>query len=255
MNDLDPIQRRKLSHDVLDRLLARINGGEFVAGDVFPSERELMESFQVGRPAVREAMQTLQRMGLISITHGERARVLAPTAQTVLEQIAGTARHILSTTPGSLAHLKDARIFFELGMARLAAARAKEADILRLEDRLTEQEKAGADFTGFLRADIAFHREIATVADNPIFVAVSDAMLGWLSDYHVGLLRKLGREKQTLSEHRLILDRIAAHDVDGSAAAMLAHLTRVNDLYKGADGTKRDRRNAGVPRETRGANA
>jgi DNA-binding FadR family transcriptional regulator len=238
MSAVEPIRRRKLSHDILDRLLARINNGEFVAGDVLPSERELMQTFQVGRPAIREAMQNLQRMGLISITHGERARVVAPTVRTVLDQIGDTARHILNTSPQSLAHLKDARIFFELGMARMAAARAKEADIGRLEERLAEQEAAGKDFTGFLQADMGFHREIAAIAGNPIFVAVSDAMLGWLSEYHTCLLRKLGREKQTLSEHRHILDRIAAHDVDGSAAAMMAHLTRVNDLYRGAEASE-----------------
>jgi DNA-binding FadR family transcriptional regulator len=234
MGKFEPVARRKLSHDVLERLLSRINAGEFVAGDYLPSERELMQSLGVGRPAVREAMQTLQRMGLIAITHGERARVVAPTARSMLEQITGTARHILTTTPESLAHLKDARIFFELGMVRIAAARANESHIENLRRLLAEQEAAGKDFTGFLQADIAFHREIADVAANPIFAAVSDALLGWLSEYHVGLLRKLGREEQTLSEHRLIVDRIAAHDVDGSAAAMLAHLTRANDLYRTA---------------------
>ena len=235
MTGFEPIPRRKLSHDVLDRLLARINNGELVAGDPLPSERDLMLSFQVGRPAIREAMQTLQRMGLISITHGERARVVAPTARTVMGQIGETARHMLSTSPQSLGHLKDARIFFELGMVRLAAARAKQPDIARLEQKLAEQEGVGQDFTGFLQADIAFHREIATVSGNPIFEAVSEAMLGWLTEYHVGLLRKLGREAQTLSEHRHILERIADHDVDGSAAAMLAHLTRANDLYRGTE--------------------
>jgi DNA-binding FadR family transcriptional regulator len=232
----DPIPRRKVSHDVLDRLLAEINAGRLVAGDYLPSERELMQSFQVGRPAIREAMQTLQRMGLISITHGERARVVAPTARTMLDQITGTARHILNQSPETLVNLKDARIFFEVGMARIAAARATEAQVAGLHRRLADQEAAGLDFTGFMQADVAFHREIASIAGNPIYVAVSDAMLGWLSDYHVGLLRKLGREKQTLSEHRLIVDRIGAHDVDGSAAAMLAHLTRVNDLYRGSEG-------------------
>lgn len=234
MSAFEPIPRRKLSHDILDRLLAKINSGELVAGDPLPSERDLMTSFEVGRPAIREAMQTLQRMGFIAITHGERARVVAPTARTMLGQLNETARHILTTSPQSLAHLKDARIFFELGMARLAAARAKPSDIARLEDRLSEQQAAGLDFVGFLQADIAFHREIAGIASNPIFQAVSEAMLGWLREYHVGLLRKLGREAQTLSEHRQILDRIADHDVDGSAAAMLAHLTRANDLYRGA---------------------
>lgn len=235
MGAFDPIPRRKLSHDVLDRLLNKINSGELAAGDALPSERELMHAFKVGRPAIREAMQTLQRMGLITITHGERARVIAPTARTMLDQITETARHILSTSPQTLSHLKDARIFFELGVTRTAAARAKDEDIARLEQRLAEQQAARLDFTGFLHADVAFHREIAAVSGNPIFVAVSDAMLGWLSEYHVGLLSKLGREEQTLSEHRHILDRIAAHDVDGSAAAMLTHLTRVNDLYRGAE--------------------
>ena len=226
-----PIPRRKLAHDVLERLLAKITSGEFVAGDFLPSERALMESFQVGRPAIREAMQTLERMGLLAITHGERARVISPTARTLIDQIAETARHILNTSPQSLSELKDARTFFELGMARLAAARAGPEHIAHLERRLHEQEDAGGDFSGFLNADIAFHREIAAVSGNSIFLAVSQATLGWLAEYHVGLLRKLGREAQTLSEHRLILDRIKAHDVDGSAAAMLAHLTRVNDLY------------------------
>lgn len=235
MRELDPIRRRKLSHDVYDRLLARITGGEIAVGEYLPSERELMQSFQVGRPAIREAMQTLHRMGMITISHGERARVLAPDARSMLGQITETARHILSTSPQSLADLKDARIFFEVGMARQAAARATPAHLDLLEARLAEQEAAGQDFAGFLHADIAFHLEISRIAGNRIFEAVSEATLGWLEQYHVGLLRKLGREAQTLSEHQLILDRIGAHDVDGSAAAMLAHLTRANDLYRSGE--------------------
>ena len=235
MRELDTIRRRKLSHDVFDRLLASITGGEIAVGEVLPSERELMRSFQVGRPAIREAMQTLHRMGMITISHGERARVLAPDARSMLGQIAETARHILSTSPQSLADLKDARIFFEVGMARQAAARATASHLALLEERLIEQEAAGQDFAGFLDADIAFHLEISRIAGNRVFEAVSEATLSWLKQYHVGLLRKLGREAQTLSEHRLILDRIGAHDVDGSAAAMLAHLTRANDLYRSGE--------------------
>lgn len=227
----DPIPRRKLSRDVLERLLARINSGEYQPGQLLPSERVLMESFQVGRPAVREALQDLQRMGLILITHGEGARVIAPTARTMLDQIAGTARHILSQSPQSLEHLKEARLLFEMNMARLSAARATPDDIRALQQCIADQEAATDDFTGFLKADLAFHREIARTLGNPIFAAVSEAMLEWLAAYHVGLVRKVGREKQTISEHQQILDRIAAHDVEGAASAMLVHLTRARDLY------------------------
>ena len=53
MNGSEPIRRRKLSHEVLDRLLSRITGGELAAGQHLPSERDLMSQYQVGRPAVR----------------------------------------------------------------------------------------------------------------------------------------------------------------------------------------------------------
>ena len=54
-----PIQRRKISHEVMDRLLQRIRNGEWGPGDQLPSERELMETYGVGRPAIREAQQDL----------------------------------------------------------------------------------------------------------------------------------------------------------------------------------------------------
>ena len=51
------IQRRKLYQEVLDRLMERIRTGTILPGAQLPSERELMEEYGVGRPAVREALQ------------------------------------------------------------------------------------------------------------------------------------------------------------------------------------------------------
>jgi GntR family transcriptional regulator, sialic acid-inducible nan operon repressor len=72
----ETIQRRKLYQDVLDRLMARIRSGEIAPGEQLPSERELMEAYGVGRPAIREALQTLERSGIVEIAHGERARCI-----------------------------------------------------------------------------------------------------------------------------------------------------------------------------------
>ena len=197
-----------------------------------------MEAFRVGRPAIREALQNLQRMGLIQIAHGESARVLTPNARSIIDQVAGTAQRILSNSPETFENLKDARLFFEIGMARLAAARATPDDVKALKRCVDEQAAAGSNLDAFLSADIAFHRAIAAVSGNSIFIAVSEATLGWLREYHVGLIRKAGRELTTLVEHRLIVDRIGAHDVEGAAAAMLAHLTRANELYESLKGAK-----------------
>jgi DNA-binding FadR family transcriptional regulator len=51
---------------VFDRLKSLITSGELKPGDVMPSERDLLERFGVGRPAIREAMQQLSNMGLSS---------------------------------------------------------------------------------------------------------------------------------------------------------------------------------------------
>ena len=95
----DPIVRRKLSHEVLDRLVQTIQSGELAPDDQLPSERELMQRYSVGRPAIREAMQSLQRMGLIRIAHGERARVTLPTADAIVDQVSGAMVQMLGRAP------------------------------------------------------------------------------------------------------------------------------------------------------------
>jgi DNA-binding FadR family transcriptional regulator len=238
MTASEPIRRRKLSHEILDRLLSRITGGELAAGQHLPSERDLMGQYQVGRPAVREAMQALERMGLITITHGERARIVAPSARTIIDQIGHTARHLLATSPTSLEQLKEARLFFEVGVVRMAAERATDADIARLQRCLDEHRAAAgsvaatAHMDEFLQKDMAFHRQIAAMTGNAIYVALSQAMFEWLAEFHTGLVRLHGAEQLTIEEHEAIFARIAARDGEGAAAAMTRHLTRANQLYR-----------------------
>ena len=135
----DPIVRRKLSDEVFDRLKSLITSGELQPGDAMPSERDLMERFGVGRPAIREAMQQLSNMGLLTISHGERAKVRQPTAKSIFQQVDAAAHVMLSTSPASLEHLKQARRFFERGMVREAAAKATPAEIATLRETLEAQ--------------------------------------------------------------------------------------------------------------------
>lgn len=227
----EPIVRRKLSDEIFDRLKRLIESGELTAGDEMPSERELMERFGVGRPAIREAMQALAMKGLVEISHGERARVLRVTARSIFQQMDLPAKILLSGSADSLEHLKSARIFFERGMVREAALRATPEDIARLEAHLDRQSAALGDAEGFIRADMEFHQDIARMSGNPIYAAVSEAMLGWLRTYHTDMLIWTGRENFTLAEHREIIDCIRAGDPDAAEQAMVKHLERSRALY------------------------
>lgn len=225
------IVRRKLSDEVMERLLRLISEGNLRAGDTMPSERELMERFGVGRPAIREAMQSLSNMGLVSISHGERARVKELTAQSIIRQVDQSAHIMLSRSSDSLEHLKNARLFFERGMVREAAAKATPHDVAQLKATVGEQREALGDAPRFMAADMKFHIQIAAISGNPLFVSVSEAMLGWLKAYHVDLLIWNGKENFTLAEHGEIIAAIARGDADAAEAALTRHLQRSSNLY------------------------
>ncbi|SFH28093.1 transcriptional regulator NanR [Modicisalibacter xianhensis] len=231
MSDALKISRRKLSDDVFDRLYTMLLNGDYQPGDSLPSERQLMEMFGVGRPAVREAMQSLERAGLVSIHHGQRPTVTMPTASGVLSQIELTAMHMLSSSPQSLEQLKEARAFFELGMVARAAEKASEGDIERLETLLEAQRAhLNGDAGAFIKADMSFHVAIAKITGNAIFIAVSNAMLDWLANFHASVLHWKGNEHVTLEEHARILEAIRHHDGDAATDEMRAHLDRAGRL-------------------------
>ena len=227
-----PIRRRKLSDEVLERLLEMIRGPDYGPGDQLPSERELMRAYEVGRPAIREAMQSLQHMGLIEIRHGGRPRVAEPSLTRMVEQMGESMRHLLAHSPADLEHLKEARTTFECELAEIAARKRSEADVKRLRQIIDDQENAASEPARFLQYDGQFHREIAAISGNPIFTALSEALFGWLAHFHVDLVRSPGLEKLTIEEHRGILAAIAGKDGEAASKAMSDHLTRANALYR-----------------------
>lgn len=228
---VEPIVRRKLSAEVFARLKAMITGGDLQPGDAMPSERELMERFGVGRPAIREAMQSLAGIGLLAISHGERARVLAMTPRSLFGQVDAAAEIMLQTSPAALGHLKEARIFFERGLVVQAAAKAGPEDVAALEDLLHAQRAALGQAETFIAADMRFHQRIAAIPGNPIFEAVAESMLGWLKQYHTEMLIWTGKENLTLVEHEEIVAAIRARDPAAAEAAMVRHLERSRALY------------------------
>jgi hypothetical protein len=161
----------------------------------------------------------------VTITHGERARLVVPSAGTLIAQIEDGARHLLRSEPASLDQLKDARLFLETGLARLAAERGDEAGHRAPAARIGDQREALKRLDEFLARDMAFHREIAALTENPIFPALIEAMFGWLSAYYRSLVRAPGAEMLTIAEHEQIAGahRGAGRGRGGSRHARPSH--------------------------------
>jgi DNA-binding FadR family transcriptional regulator len=232
MNVSDLIVRRRLSDEVLDRLLAIIKSGQIAPGEQLPSERELMAKYGVGRPAVREALQSLEGMGLIDIHHGERARLTTLSPRTIFDLIDRSARHLLQTSPQTYENMSEARLHFEAGMVRLAVARRDEEDLRRLRSAFDHLKTCVGDRKAFVSADMAFHTLIASFSKNPLYAAISEFLLRWLFDHYPRLVSAPGAESLTVAEHEIIYERMAARDEEGAVKAMTDHLTRANSLYR-----------------------
>jgi GntR family transcriptional repressor for pyruvate dehydrogenase complex len=237
--DFIQIDRRKVWEQVAAHLERRILSGQLRPGDQLPAERELMDVFGVGRPAIREALIALQRAGLIEIANGARARVAMPTASHVVSGMLPAVRQMLSTAEGQRG-FQEVRRFFEVGLARQAARDATDHDLARLADALAANEAAIGDPDRFTETDIAFHFALAEMTGNPVFVALHDAMSAWLAEQRIVTLAVEGQDAIAFRAHRAIFEAIAARDPDRAEGAMRDHLAQLAETYwkqRGGDGT------------------
>lgn len=223
------IKQRKLSEDVAEHLERLIREGELAEADRLPSERELMRQFGVGRPSIREALLHLSKMGLVEVKSGERARVTRPTPQFVIDSLAGPARHMMSA-PGGVRDFQNARMFFEVGLARHAAQNATDQDIDNLRDALETNRKSIGDLKSFERTDVDFHYVLAVITRNSIFMAIHAALAEWLLVQRRTTLAE-GEDRKAYEAHREIFEAVAARDADAAEAAMRRHLDYVSRRY------------------------
>lgn len=230
------VKQRKLSDEVAAQLERMIRDGELTEADRLPSERELMQNFGVGRPSIREALLHLSKMGLVEIRSGERARVTRPTPQFVIDALAGTARHMISA-PGGVHDFQSARLFFEVGLARNAAATATADDIGNLKEALEANRQSIGDLRKFERTDVDFHYVLAVMTHNPIFMAIHAALAEWLLEQRRTTLAQ-GEDVKAYEAHKSIFEAIKAHDPDRADQAMRLHLEYVARRYGELAGDK-----------------
>lgn len=230
MKPTEPIRRRKLYEEVVIRIEAMIHDGELSPGDALPSERELMQHFGVGRPAIREALFALHRMGLVIVANGERPRVSSPTPKTLLGELSGAARLILSK-PEGMHNFQEARRLFESALVEEVARLATDEDIVILKKALADNAAAIGDEAQFIKTDVAFHLAIAMIPRNPIYLALHEAIVEWLVDQRSVSLRRAGTDKLAYESHRRIFNAIKNHDSAAAGQAMRRHLAEIEERY------------------------
>ena len=149
---------RTLADQVADTILEQIARGQLRPGEVLPAQRELARRLGVGLAVVREAIQRLQTLRMLSSRQG-RGTIVEPVgwAQLMFEPSLG----ILALEHHALAQIWEARNGIEKETARLAAERATEADLAVMRQILDEAAEGLSSYDEHKRLNRAFHGALA----------------------------------------------------------------------------------------------
>jgi GntR family transcriptional regulator, transcriptional repressor for pyruvate dehydrogenase complex len=211
----------RLSDKVAELMLQGIVANGLKPGDRLPSERELGEQFGVSRTVIREAVRALAAKGVIEARTGSGLRVAAVDAEAVTESM---RLFVHGHTGIDYEQVHEVRTTLEVQIAGLAASRATNADVERLEHFCIRMAEAADDPEAGSRADVAFHRAIAETTHNPLYVVMLDSIGDVMLEVRRATLGLKGRPAKGVKAHRQILARIAAQDESGAREAMRKHL-------------------------------
>ncbi|MDD7939098.1 FadR/GntR family transcriptional regulator [Actinomycetospora lutea] len=190
---------------VIGALVARVENGEFSAGERLPPEADLAAELDVSRLSLREAVRTLAGAGVLEVRRGDGTFVsdLRPDR---LVRAGGTFLDLVGEH--GVAELFECRRVLEPGVTALAATRIDETALRDLEDRL-EHMRALSDPERLVAQDLDFHAAIAVAGGNPTLASLTAAVAGrtarvriwraiveydvlsWTHDQHVAIVRAL----------------------------------------------------------------
>ena len=224
------IKPKKIYEEVSEELYEMIRSGSLKTGEQLDSIQQLAENFQVGRPAIREALSALSSMGLIEIKQGEGTFVKTFDPAIMNHPLSAA----LLMDQDNIKHLLEVRKILESGTAEVAAKKRTEENLIELKDMLFNMEKVSDDEELSDKADISFHVAVANASQNELLITlmnhVSELMTEKMRDIRrVALYSEEMTLKQLYQQHVRIYDAIVAQDEDGARSAMLFHLQSVEE--------------------------
>lgn len=215
-----------------DRTLARLRdliiGNGFGVDGRIPPERILARDLGVGRRSLRRALDVLEREGRITRQQGRGTFVTPLTAGAAGDLDTISLERILEHT--NPIEVIEVRLSVEPVMARLAALRASQCDIKKLQ-QLSEETRLATDSVSYEEADEKFHRAVAEASRNALFLAIFDMLRACGRD---AAWRRLGENARCYKRqavyaefHREICEAIASRDGERAQEAMYRHLSDV----------------------------
>lgn len=130
-------------------------------GTQLPAEPELMSKFGVGRSTIREAIKFLSQSGFVKVQQGLGTFVISQNGNAALNDKIDRA---------DFAEVFEVRQFLELKIIEMAAKNRLDKHLNAMRQSLKDRDfyAKNAAFNDCIKADIAFHTQIAESCGNSI---------------------------------------------------------------------------------------
>ncbi len=220
--------------DVREALFAK----RLKPGDFLGTEKDLAARFGVSRIVARDALRTLEALGIAEIRMGKGggARVARGNPRLFAEALAVQ----LDLTGVSAAEVLDAQRAIECLAAELAAETATAADHARFKRLLAEAESTIDDVEAFTRASREFHLAIAEASHNRVLVVqfISLNHVSWPVNNRT-LTPQVAR--RVLDVHKELAALIEMRDAAGARRLMDEHVKMIRARRVAEQGERRPR--------------
>ncbi len=223
---ITPIKKTRIAEEVADRIRELMLDGTFPSGEPLPSERHLAERFGVSRGSIRDALRTLETIGLVETRHGQGTFPLELSVDRLVAPLAS----VMSYRADLQDELLDVRRMFEPAVARVAALRATEedlADLQRILDAQRQKLKAGQPA---ISEDTAFHAILARATRNRVIMSIMATLNDLLVESRTNSLLQKGRPGRSMDGHEAVVAALRRRDAEGASQAMYNHIDQIADL-------------------------
>ena len=224
-SNFETIRRDKVYEGVakqIERLILK----KLRPGDKLPSERELAETLEVSRSSIRDAIRSLELMGLVEPRQGAGTIVREISSESLVNPLANA----LKRKEELIGELLDFRKMLEPQLAARAATRASPDEISAMEAILERQERKLRAGESAISEDSEFHYAIALASGNSVVLKVLDTLMDLLRDSRERSLQVEGRPQKSLAGHRRIFGAIKRRDSEAAKVAMRRHIENVEEI-------------------------
>jgi len=194
------------------------------AGDQLPPERQLAEQFQVSRASVREALRTLELLGIVETRPGGGTFV----RQTSPDDLARPLTSLMARGH-SLADIIEFRGLIEPAIAALAAERITQSQLTALSEIYREQEQKVEAGEPYAEEDTRFHDLIGEASRNELLTTMLGVVWDVLRESREQWLQTNQRAHSSLDAHRRIIAALTAHEPEAARRAAADHIKAVGE--------------------------